>query len=316
MENEITKKEFESSQGQGEYLVVDLSEGSNASNYPICYTNDAPNLAENVCRTTELWLRRIPAGSFMMGSSKELGRFYNETQHKVTLTQDYYIGIFPCTQRQYALVTGDNPSHFNEDECCPVECVSYDTLRGRKLGSKWPNKFEVDRDSFFGLLQARTELLLDLPTEAEWEYACRANTKTALNNGKNLTSGDGGYNGIFTAAYGGWQPNIDRSRLIMDDAVGWYCKNSGDTTHPVGKGLPNDWGLYDMLGNVWEWCLDWYGNYQQPNLDPVGAISGTMRVSRGGCWNNSAEFCRAASRGTNWAREESECIGFRIAVRP
>ncbi|MBO4512385.1 MAG: SUMF1/EgtB/PvdO family nonheme iron enzyme [Victivallales bacterium] len=281
----------------GLYLVIDLSSGANSSKYPVRSTYEAPKLEDSACRTTELWLRRIPAGSFIMGSQQdELGRLCNETQLMVTLTQDYYIGVFPCTQRQYELVMGDNPSHFKGDDR-PVEQVSYKTLRGTKRGGKWPIDSNVDENSFFGRLQGRTGLTLDLPTEAEWEYACRAGTTTALNSGKNLTS--------------------KASNCYNLNEVGWYGKNSGYCTHPVGQKHPNAWGIYDMHGTVEEWCLDWYGSYPGTAVtSPLGTESGLVRSIRGGSWLSYARFCRSSSRSGSRPSHEDYYTGFRVALRP
>ncbi len=120
------------------YLVIDLSGGVEAESYPCRYTDTAPDLSDDACRTTELWLRRIPRGTFVMGSpAGELGRYSNETQHSVTLTKDYYIGVFECTQKQYELVVGSNPSDCTGD-LRPVEQVSYNDLRGTVAGAQWP----------------------------------------------------------------------------------------------------------------------------------------------------------------------------------
>ncbi len=280
----------------GQYLVIDLSGGANASQYPVRSTDEPPKLGESACRTMELWLRRVPAGSFTMGSPQnELGRYGDETQHRVTLAQDYYIGVFQCTQRQYELVMGRNPSRFKGADN-PVERVSYNTLRGKNKGSKWPAGSDVDEDSFFGRLQERTGLPLDLPTEAEWEYACRAGTTTALNSGKNLTSESGRC------------PNLDE--------VGWYWENSGSNTHPVGQKKPNAWGLYDMHGNVWEWCLDWCGEYPSEAVtDPVGATSGVNRAIRGGSWGSHARGFRSALRRDDNPSNGNHGLGFRVALR-
>jgi len=281
----------------GQYLVIDISGGPNASRYPVRYTDEIPNLSGNICRPTELWLRRIPAGSFMMGSPKsELGRYDSEVQHLVTLTRDYFIGIFQCTQWQYELVTGENPSEFKSGSR-PVEQVSYDDLRGTAKGSWWPASPEVDSYSFFGRLRERTGMAFDLPTEAQWEYACRAGTTTALNNGKDITSESGAC------------PNLD--------AFAWYDVNSKGTTHPVGQKQPNAWGLYDMHGNVWEWCLDWHGDYStEEATDPYGGCTGSHRELRGGCWYLTARLCRSAWRSCNLPSDRKNYFGFRVAFRP
>ena len=299
------------------YLVVDLSGGPAAEIYPHRYSELPPDLNDDACRTTELWLRRIPKGSFKMGSPNgETWREEDEAQHQVTLTGDYYIGLFECTQRQWKLVTGDRPSAFLNDKFYatrPVEMVSYNDIRGDSLegGAGWPGHgHAVDSDSFMGKLRKRTGLqTFDLPTEAEWEYACRAGTDTALNSGKNLT---------------------DEGRCPNMAEVGRYWFNGGSSTSDdcttdggtakVGSYRPNGWGLYDMHGNVYEWCLDWYGNYP-PNAvtDPQGVSESSDRVFRGGSWCGAAHHCRSAIRYSSSPSDISPVLsnyGFRVAFRP
>ncbi len=290
------------------YAVVDLSGGPDATNYPVRYTNKAPHLDDDTCRTTELWLRRIPAGTFIMGSPEdELGRVDNETQHEVMLTQDYYMGVFECTQKQWELVMGSNPSEYVGD-CRPVEQVSYDMIRGTGLhaGAGWPTYgHAVDAASFMGKLQTKTGLTFDLPTEAQWEYACRAGTTTALNSGKNLTDSSG--HDIAMDEVGRYGKNIE-------DGKGGYSQHT-----KVGSYLPNAWGLYDMHGNVREWCLDWYmRNYYatSPNEDPTGSSSGTSRTARGSGWYNNANYCRSAFRYSYQSSYYYSNCGFRIACLP
>ncbi len=286
----------------GTYLVVNLK------TWQYRYTDDEPDLDDDTCRTTELWLRQIPAGTFMMGSPEgELGRLNREVQHKVTLTKPFYIGVFECTQRQWELVKGGRPSYFSNDYATrPVEQVSYDMIRGAKAGAGWPDSNDVDTDSFMGVLRAKTGLMFDLPTEAQWEYACRAGTTTALNSGKNLISTD----------------NEDANM----DEVGRYLFNGGvdysqdcDTEHgtaKVGSYLPNAWGLYDMHGNVRELCLDWWDDvsaYDSADVkDPVGDATGSYRVIRGGAWYNIALFCRSAHRSGEGPSSHNSRIGFRV----
>jgi len=292
------------------YLVVDLSGGADAERHPFHWTDDEPDLSAGVCRTSELWLRHIPAGTFMMGSPEdELGHRSDEVLHRVTLTRDYLMGIFPVTQRQWELVTGNNPSwHWrpgmrnkpsgsgNIGPGAPVECVSYDDICGRDR--PWPANGDVAADSFLGRLRAKTGLAgFDLPTEAQWEYACRAGSTTALNNGKNLTCTHG------------LCPNLDE--------VGWFDKNSGSTTCAVGVKRPNAWGLYDMHGNVWEWCRDFYDKpYGGDATDPAGPVSGSERVCRGGSWYYDARGCRSASRINYYPGGRSLNLGFRLALVP
>ncbi len=292
------------------YMVVDLETGK------VHYTNDAPDLSDDTCRTKELWLRWIPAGTFSMGSPEdELNRNSDEDQHQVTLTHGYWMGIFEVTQMQWKLVTGQNPSHYQGDTR-PVENVSYINIRGEE--KDWPSDgHKVDADSFLGLLRSKTGLEFDLPTEAQWEYACRAGTTTALNSGKNIT---------------------DRKKCPNMAEVGRYCDNCDDGKGgygehtKVGSYLPNAWGLYDMHGNVAEWCLDYYDNYPKSNVsgflaltDPQGPELPKMnlnegaridRVSRGGFWNCGARDCRSALRISCTPSLRHSIFGFRVAFCP
>jgi len=292
---------------KAQYMVIDLSGGPDAAKYPVTYEANPPDLDFDSCRTKEIWLRLIPAGKFMMGSpADELGREGSEDLHQVTLTQPFYIGVFEVTQKQYELVMGANPSKYKGDTR-PVERVSYHDLRGKEKGNQWPKNNDVDADSFFGKLRAKTGLLADLPTEAQWEYACRAGTKTALNSGKNLTVSSG------------FCPNLAE--------LGRYANNRSDgkgnfSEHTkVGMYKPNAWGLYDMLGNVWEWCLDGRGDYGTAAVtNPRGSSQrayGDM-VTRGGCWQDAAGRSRSARRGLTYSNPNmvSEYRGFRMVVLP
>ena len=303
---QIAARLFDYASATTTYLVIDLSGGPEATSYPCRYTNSAPNISGTACRTKELWLRRILGGTFLMGSPEdERGRYDDETQHQVTLTQGYYyIGVFEVTQRQYELVMGSNPS-YRQGDTHPVETVSYDDLRGTSAegGAGWPAKgHAVDATSFFGVLRAKTGLCFDLPTEAQWEYACRAGTTTALNSGKNLTD-------EFEC------PNlavVGRYDYNRDDGRGGYSEHTR-----VGSYLPNAWGLYDMHGNVWEWCLDWYGNYPSSSaIDPAGADSGLDRVLRGGGWEIYAGCCRSANRDGRAPLNRLIYFGFRLVCLP
>jgi formylglycine-generating enzyme required for sulfatase activity len=216
--------------------------------------------------------RYCPAGTFQMGSpSSEKGRDDDERQHEVQLTKGFWLGATPVTQRQWEAVTGENPSYFKGPDR-PVEEVSWE-----------------DCVAFLGKLNARCPGLdLRLPTEAEWEYACRAGTTGPT------------YLGSSDAA------TLDR--------LGWYDGNSGDETHPVGQKAPNAWGLYDTLGNVYEWCADWKADYPAGRqVDPKGPSTGTDRVIRGGDWSSDASYLRAANRAGYSPGYRSTNIGFRVA---
>ncbi len=294
------------------YMVIDLSGGPSASSYRVSYMSEPPSDGwTDEYKTTKLVLRRIPAGTFIMGSpSEELGRLDNETRHQVTLTQDFYMGVFPVTQRQWERVMGDWPSHFNNADyrdARPVERVSYNMIRGSSAGSRWPADNEVDANSFMGRLRARTGRAFDLPTEAQWEYAGRAGTTTALNSGKNLTNT-------------GECPNMSEvGRYSYNHPDGYSSSGSVGTeggTAKVGSYPANAWGLYDMHGNVWEWCLDWYGSYPGTVTDPKGPSSGSLRVRRGGCWSVNARYCRSAIRGTRFPGNAINTFGFRAVLPP
>jgi formylglycine-generating enzyme required for sulfatase activity len=216
----------------------------------------------------------IPAGEFMMGSpDSDKGAGDDEKpQHRVRITRPFYLGKYPVTQEQWQAVMESNPSNFKGPKN-PVESVSWEDCR-----------------RFCAMLNARSHPGgggLQLPTEAEWEYACRAGSRTRY------CFGD------------------DESRL------GEYAWYSSGQTHPVGEKKPNAWGLFDMYGNVWELCQDWYdGGYyaKSPTNDPKGPAMGSNRVSRGGGWVYPAEFCRSAYRNgpgtTNYA------VGLRVSLVP
>lgn len=224
----------------------------------------------------------VAPGSFMMGSpSTEEGRDHDETQHRVTLTKGYWLGETEVTQAQWESVMGINPSYF-KGASRPVECVSWN-----------------DCQAFIAIVnrEARRQFggKARLPTEAEWEYACRAGS---------------------TGSYAGTGK--------LDD-MGWYCDNSGGQTHEVKGKEANAWGFYDMHGNVWEWCQDWYGSdyyASSPSADPKGPTSGDHRVMRGGCWfilslggswYNDVRNCRSAHRGWSLLGLRNDRYGFRLA---
>ena len=291
---------------KSQYMVIDLSGGPDAKQYPVQYTNEKPDLDFDTCRTKELWLRLIQPGTFMMGSpADELGRHLtSEDLHRVSLTQPFYIGVFEVTQKQYELVMDANPSTHKGD-VRPVENVSYEMLRGVAQGALWPSKNNVDTASFFGKLRAKTGAFADLPTEAQWEYACRAGTTTALHNGKNLTT------------TGGYCPNmaeVARYGENQRDGKGGYPQHT-----KVGMYLPNAWDLYDMHGNVREWCLDWFSGSlgTSPVSNPKGAASGNGRVMRGNDYDNShVNRSRSAHREWSSPLTASRWLGFRVAVLP
>lgn len=278
------------------YVVVDLSSGYDASRYSVTCMNEPPSGGFNVdtYKTTKLALRLMEPGSFMMS-----GRCF------VTLTKPFYCGVFEVTQRQYELVMGTRPSHFNNTSYYamrPVECVSYDMIRGSSNGTGWPGFSAVDTGSFIGRLQTKTGIgEFDLPTEAQWEYACRAGTATDYNNGKNNTG-----NTCTNMA------EVGRYRYNIMGINSTTCSTSAGTAK-VGSYLPNTWGLYDMHGNVAEWCLDWYGGLLSGN-DPVGPSSGADRVLRGGSWASDADVCTSSSRRNYASSGVINDYGFRLVL--
>jgi len=224
-------------------------------------------------------LQPIPAGTFLMGSpKKEKGRHNDETRHEVTLTQPFLIGKYPVTQAQWQAVMGSNPSYFQGDNL-PVEHVSWD-----------------DAQSFFEKVLQKTGQAVCLPTEAQWEYSCRAGTSTPFHFGQVLNGTQAncaGYNPYGTTKEG---PYLEK-------------------TSPVGSYPANAWGLYDMHGNVWEWCADRYGDYPEgPVTDPRGPEVGSDCVIRGGCWNYGAAFCRSALRDWIVPSYRYYWSGFRLAL--
>ena len=285
------------------YLVVDMSGGPYAASWPVEYLDWEPEGGFNTeeYKTTKLVLRRIEAGTFKMGSPQdELGRSENEDLHAVTLSKPYWMGVFEVTQKQWELAMGDNPARHVGNKR-PVECVSYEAVRGSNAGTNWPANNAVDATSFMGVLRAKTGLAFDLPTEAQWEYACRAGTTTALNSGKNLETEDAAWGDVDS-------PNMGE--------VGQY-DNRYAYHAEAGTHLPNAWGLYDMHGNVWEWCLDWYEESLGTGAatDPKGSQTPTYRVNRGGSWFYGPSYCRSSFRGhyRNYPSFYHGDLGLRVA---
>jgi formylglycine-generating enzyme required for sulfatase activity len=223
-------------------------------------------LSLDLGKNVSLKLVLIPAGTFAMGSPKdEKDRTDIETQHEVTLSKPFCMGVYPVTQQQYEQVTGKNPSGF-KGAANPVEMMSWDEA--------------VD---FCNVLSMKTGKSIRLPTEAEWEYACRAGTATPFNTGDTISTDQANYNG--GSVYGNGKAGVFREKTI-----------------PVGTFKPSAFGLYDMHGNVLQWCSDWcdkayYG--VSPQSDPQGAATGTFRALRGGSWTSAPSLCRSACRTWN-----------------
>jgi formylglycine-generating enzyme required for sulfatase activity len=260
----------------------------------------------------------IQGGTFTMGSPEtEPGRYLDETQHQVTLG-GFFIGKYPVTQGQYQAVMGSNPSYFKSPNDTgtvnhPVERVSwYDAIvfcnklsmkeglspayriSGSTNPAAWGSIPESSDATWDAVEIVEGSTGYRLPTEAQWEYACRADTTMAFNNDNN-----------------------DYTNAAQIDAVAWYIDNSSYGTCEVGFKTPNAWDLYDMHGNVSEWCWDWYGSYSsEAQTDPTGVVSGNSRVRRGGAWGDSGQDVRSACRSVYFISfVKNIYIGFRL-VRP
>jgi len=222
----------------------------------------------------------IPPGSFIMGSPEdEFQRSDNENLHKVTITRAFYIQTTEVTQEQWKKIMGDNPSKFTGCPKCPVDSIS------------WHDAMAFIRK----LNQLEHTTKYRLPTEAEWEYACRANTDTPFYFGKFLSTDQANYNGNHPIP--GSPKGINRNQTI-----------------PVSSFPANPFRLYDMHGNVYEWCQDWYGDYPtEPIIDPTGPETGYSKISRGGGMSSYARRCRSANRTKHLPDYVNFYIGVRLA---
>jgi formylglycine-generating enzyme required for sulfatase activity len=274
------------------------SEGTNRMRFPMTSAAGFFRLVMLSPSDRFVW---IPPGSFVMGSpTNEVDRGANEgprldesPQTAVTISRGFWMGKYEVTQGEYLSLMNSNPSYFStnnnysQDLNRPVEQVSW-----------------YDATNYCGQLTQRertagriaTNAVYRLPTEAEWEYACRAGTSTRFSYGD-----DPGYTNLTNYA--------------------WYSDNSGFMTHPVGQKLPNPWGLYDMHGNVWEFCQDWSATYPGGiAIDPQGPATGSFRVDRGGAWgwgyNFGAGSCRSARRDDTLPQDWFQNLGFRVVFAP
>ena len=281
----------------------------------------------------------IEPGTFTMGSPEdEPGRDDDETQRQVTLTKGFYMSKHPVTQAQYEAVMGENPSYHKGDSL-PVEWISWyeaiafcNKLSIKKRlnpayrvdGSTDPRDWRAAPEIRFAVVEmVEGSNGYRLPTEAQWEYACRAGTTTAFNTGLAVSDANDRewnlYNlplsvkGKYTSSTGDATPF---NKEPKSNATGWFFHNSGLRTHPVGGKPANAWGLHDMHGNVWEWCWDWYGDYESgAQTDPQGPVSGQNRVRRGGAFNHAWHKIRSANRSDENPLHPNPTAGFRL-VRP
>ena len=308
------------------YMVLNLVNTNDVRHYATPWEMPGGGVTNDLYKTDYLALRRIAAKNveWTMGAPTNApgvvcstpnydGRL-RETAHRVTLTNDFYIGVYELTQRQWFRVKGaympqataENGAYMEEDrDVHPADCVSWTDLRGMTAGMGWPADDEVDPAQFFGMLRAYSGMRFDLPTEAQWEYACRAGTMSGINSGHELDS-------------------FNRLSELLPPLAVFIGNRAGDgITSPVGTKEPNAWGLYDMHGNVWEWCLDRLTDnsaaaFAMPSdavTDPLGAATGSYRIRRGGCMDSAATYCRSPYRSKDAATKQSSLFGFRVALR-
>ena len=300
--------------GNATYLVFDLTSNT------VGYSSTAPSAAEGaVTKLTQVWFRRVEAGTFVMGSSSSEPYHSeyaaSEVEHTVQITKPFYMGVFEFTQKQFETIAGYNPvemwSYIGPTK--PVDNVSYNDLRGENAGATWPTytDYRVDATSFFGVFRARfgNQFIFDLPTDAQWEMACRDKGTSDRTTSGFLGSGvwnDG-------SAIQGTNPDTNLDKLAN------YDGNSSPVPHEVGTKKPNKIGLYDMHGNVDEVCLDiWSQDISSYTVDPVGPLPSynLYRVVRSGDCSTDAKECRAAHRSFLFPNNRLSEDGFRAVLIP
>lgn len=309
------------------YFKLDIESGK------MTVSRTAPSVAQGAdSKCKELWFKNVKPGTFLMGSStaEKFRSSSNENQHEVTITKPFMISVFELTQGQLKLMTGENPSQFIGSDCMPADSMNYNKLRGTSAGATWPNETDhrVDPDSIIGKIRAHFDgkYLIDLPTEAQWEYACRAVEKE---DGSYEFRGDNVWNNGLPYApvpANSTNPTTDTNLNV----VAWHAANSYEvdalhSTCEVGLKEPNGIGLYDMHGNVAEYCLDWLANYGTEALtDPIGPATGTGRIRRGG-WvtatsNPTVKYFRIAYRVSSPPNQNDENLiryqGCRLVLLP
>lgn len=302
------------------YMVIDLSSGVDSTSYPVSYLADVPAGGwTDEYKKEKLVLRRVEAGSCGMGANNSQTSLGTDNYkycpaRQVTLTHGYYIGVFEVTQRQWELVVGTHPSQAGIGDTYPLENMTWEDVRGMNLGTNWPYSSEVDASSFIGKMRARTLLRVDLPTAAQWENAAHA--------------GCASQSGL---------PNGTHATAIDDPALLNYAHIGGGAAVPVGTLAANNWGLYDVLGNVAELCVDRfqtsqtmesqeYGNFRQDPVGPGNSYTrtnwgGIYRVTRGGGFADT-DYRRVSLYYNNYtfdilsggSKSRSTSIGLRLVV--
>ena len=311
-----------------EWMVVNLDKIYSGRKDAVKYytsleqSPDGGDIASEVYKTSRIVLKRIPAAGvpFFMGShSSELGRGNLETLHKVVLSSDFYLAVYETTQAQYKKIYNE-PAKFyfmKDGDCRPAENVTWNYLRGTT--AYWPGTTcgdgygSVAEKSFLGALRKHVggEVMFDLPTEAQWEFACRAGTATALYTGKDITNTE-------------ICPNLNEIARTKGNSNGEDSGEAGNmtigtdsATALVGSYLHNAFGLYDMIGNVQELCLDWMGDYSGDSIDPVGPVNNNaeaLGARRGGSFVTNASGNRSAARDFQKRTAWSRITGFRLCV--
>ena len=301
------------------YMVIDLTLAKTIYYYP-CAEAVPFGVTNDMYKTDYLVLRRIPAAgvTYRMGALSTEYAYGREAAHEVSLTNDYYLGVYTVTEYQWYKINGSwrHPEAASGDgRLCPVTNVGMPyQIRGEAADScDWPaNGHAVKANLFLGKLAAHAGMDFDLPTEAQWEYACRAGCGSAYNDGSEPTAKGAG-------------------NVMALGNLGWFEANSTNQMsnvaekHPVGLKTPNAWGLYDMHGNVWECCLDWYVYTLPDAVEPGGAANASAastanyKIIRGGCYSASADWARSAFRYyVNWgdlfSKSVGNSVGFRVLV--
>ena len=270
-------------------------------------------LANDIYRTTHLVMKKVRAAgmTFHMGSPEDeafrtLGSGGNEALHAVSFTNDYYLAIYETTRKQFELLgcpeppfgTANTPYGSDDPNQCPQDRITYNRLRGSTGdGIDWPTTGSTV-GGYLATIRTATGLALDIPTEAQWEFACRAGTTT-----QNYSGTD--YSGQYSSTVG--------------EEIAWYYYNSdsGTTVHAVGGKPANPWGFYDMYGNVQEWCLDWVGAFDtsvSPAINPKGPATGTSRSIRGSNYAAMSAHIRSAYRGGGAPQDANGRFGFRLSL--